>query len=191
MNVQKNAFILFILLVSISSCKDNSAKKIDNTESNKQEASNATAKEPTQFSLTIRALVESDDLFEIFFIQENSASYTVNQMLSQEVKGSSQYQDVKFNMPSEYYPFNFRIDLGTNSQQNSIKIEECTLKYGTSKYVINGNQLHEYFVFNEGVEMLPDSITFRLKTFKEGNNDKYDPFLMGNQNLNEVLLKKL
>lgn len=190
MNFLKKGILFTVLLMSIGSCKENSAKNGVKTEFDKEPTSDS-KNEPSNFLLTVSALVEKDDVFEIYFIQDNSEGYTTNQMLSQEVKGSDQIQDIKFQLASEYYPFNFRIDLGNNAQQELIKIESCTLQYGNSTYVINGNKLHHYFIFNDGVETLSDSITHRLKTFKEGNIDKYDPFLMGNQNLNEVFLRKL
>ncbi len=192
MNLLKNGLLLLMVLMSISSCKENSAKNINNTELNQQAKNDTNQKdELSNFSLTVRALFEKDDVIEIYFIQDNSENYTTNLMLLQEVKGSDQFQDVKFNLAPEYYPFNFRMDLGNNAQQNLIKIEGCTLQYGNSTYVINGKKLHDYFIFNDGVETHSDSMSFRLKTFKEGNIDKYDPFLMGNQNLNDVFLKKL
>ncbi|MEZ4792884.1 MAG: hypothetical protein R2783_05340 [Gelidibacter sp.] len=128
---------------------------------------------------------------QLYYLQENTESYTVDQVLTQEVTGSDQFQDVTFRMAPQNYPFNFRLDFGTNPDQSSIKIEECVLRYGNSKFVIKGKEFPDYFIFNQGVEMSSDSMTFRLKTFKEGNKNKYDPFLMGNLKLNDVLLKKL
>lgn len=192
MNFIPKITLLFFLVMSMSSCKQNSeGKNIDDQTVEQKSLENSKEKVPTHFSFTLRALVQKDDDLQLFYIQENTESYSVEQMLSQEVVGSNQFQDITFNMPTEFYPFNFRLDFGTNPLQNSIKIEECTLQYGSSEYIIKGSEMIGYFTFNEGVEVLSDSTTFRLKTFKEGIKDKYDPFLMGNLKLNDVLLKKL
>lgn len=192
MNFIHKITVLFFLVVSMNSCKQNSEKKSSDTQTVEQKRSeNPEEKAPIHFSLTLSALIQKNDNFQLFYIQENTSSYNVNQFLTREVSGSDQYQDITFDLPTEFYPFNLRLDFGTNPLQNSIQVEKCTLYYGSSDYVIKGSEMKDYFTFNEGVEILSDSTTFSLKTFKQGSIDKYDPFLMGNLKLNDVLLKKL
>lgn len=185
-------FVIFLLCMSLCSCKEstrNNESSQKPIEGNSSTQTNSIG--PANFSLTLEVLMEKDDHLQLFYIQESTENYSVDQMLTQDVKGSSKFQSIIFDMPSEFYPFNLRIDLGTNPEQSVIKINKCTLKYGDKKVDIKANEFKDYFFFNQGVEMTSDPTSFKLKTFKEGASNKYDPFLMGNQKLNTTLLKNL
>lgn len=191
MNLILKSTLFLFLVLTLNSCKQNSDKKDSDNQSLEQSSKDAPNYEPAHFSLTLKVLIKEADLFQLFYIEENIESYSAQQVLSQEIVPNGDFQEITFDMPIENYPFNLRLDLGTNPMQSSIKIEECRLNYGTNEYVIKGSEFNDYFIFNGGVEMLSDSITFKLKSFKEGTIDKYDPFMMGNYKMNEVLLKKL
>lgn len=183
--------IVFITSVAIS-CKQNSDKKQKPNEDTDQRTEPELANtEAAHFSITLKALIKKDDQLQVFYLQDQSETYSPNQMLLKDVIGKDSYQDIVIDMPMGDYPLNFRLDLGINKGQGSISISECVLNYGNKSFKINGNDMKSYFILNDGVEMGSDSQTFKLKMYKVEGADKYDPFLVGNQKLHEVLIKNL
>lgn len=132
------------------------------------------------FSLTLEAVVKKEDVFSLFYTQYEGENFSGEQMINTKVYPSDQAQEIKFELPEEDYPLNIRVDFGSNPSQESIIITEFDLKYYNSSYKIKGSELYKYFNFNEGVEMLSDSLTFKLKSFKNESVEKYDPYIVGN-----------
>lgn len=181
--------LLFSLIITFGACKEKS--KREQVPTKVVEKAVTKSIEDPYFFITLEALFEKDDQIQFFYLQDQSESYSPNQMILKEVKGSDTYQEVVIALPKESYPYNFRLDLSTNYEQTSVKVKRCVLNYGDRKFVINGENIQDYFTFNQGIAVGSDSQTFKLKTFKESGKDKYDPFMVGNLKLNEVLLKNL
>lgn len=183
---------LFLLMIIGVSCKEKQEKSDMSQPIEQERAPQETqANQPAQFSLTLKAMLKTDDQLQLFYIQEQSEGYGINQMITKDIVGSHNYQSITFELPKEDYPLNLRLDLGVNKNQGSISIEECILKYGNSSYVIKGEQFKEYFILNAGVQLATDAKTFYLKSFMEQGTEKYDPFMQGSPKLNEALLKSL
>lgn len=132
------------------------------------------------FSLTLEAVVEKEDIFSLYYTQYEDERFSGEQLINTKVYPSDQAQQIIFELPEKDYPLNIRLDFGSNSSQGKIRIIECDLKYSNSSYKIKGSELYKYFGFNEGVEILPDSTTFKLKTYKDSSGEKYDPYIVGN-----------
>tara|TARA_R110002094_G_scaffold123798_3_gene118359 strand:- start:158 stop:541 length:384 start_codon:yes stop_codon:yes gene_type:complete len=127
----------------------------------------------------------------MYYLSEQSDEYSGERKIEKEVIPNGGFQEIKFELKEIVYPYNIRLDLGTNKEQPPVLIEECVLHYGNETFKIKGKDLNKYFHFNKGVEVNSDSLTFTLKTFKRGKIDIYDPFIRGNQALNKVLETKL
>lgn len=132
------------------------------------------------FSLTLEAIVKNEDIFSLFYTQYDDEKFSVDQMITTKVYPSDDMQLIKFKLPESDFPFNIRLDFGSNSAQGNIIISECDFKYFNSSFKIKGRELHNYFSFNEGIEMLQDSTTFKLKKFTDASGEKYDPYIIGN-----------
>lgn len=180
-------FFLASTLFVLSSCKDNEKSK---PVSNKKDQ-DTDVKYSNDFSVTLRAKVTKKDIFQIFYIQDPSEPYTAEQLVSAEVLPDSEFQVVEIILPNNAYPYNFRLDLGTNKEQESVQIETLTLNYKNESYSIEGKDIPKYFTLNEGVEIGLDPITFMLKTHLSGTNTIYDPHIIGKPELNEVIYSKL
>jgi hypothetical protein len=120
-----------------------------------------------------------------------SDQYSGAEKITKEVIPNGNFQEIKFELKEQVYPYNIRLDLGENKEQPPVLIEECVLHYGNETFKIEGKDLNKYFHFNKGIEVNSDSTTFTLKTFKRGDVDIYDPFIRGNLKLNNVLETKL
>ncbi|GGG36611.1 hypothetical protein [Bizionia arctica] len=132
------------------------------------------------FSLTLNALVKEEDVFSLFYTQFEGEKFGVDQLIHTKVYPSDEIQEIKFELPESDYPYNIRLDFGSNPSQENIMITECDLKYSNSSYKIKASELYKYFNFNEGIEILQDSTTFKLKKFTDASGEKYDPYIVGN-----------
>lgn len=135
---------------------------------------------------------EQDDNFELFYITSDDEKFSGDQMRRESVVGSKDFQSIKFEISKDDYPLVLKLDPSTNPNQSSVTIQELTLSYGNRSYKIKGNELNKYFSFNAGIEINPsDSTTLKLQPIKIEDNMKYDPFMIGNVRLKEVLTTKL
>lgn len=181
-----NLLVLFVVLF-FAACKSEQ-KKIE--KQNSGDSVIEKTKEPF-FSLTIKAQFDKDDIIQCFYTQNEFEPFGIKQLITVPVKANLHMQNIKLDMPVNEYPYNIRLDLGTNKNQGTIKIEACILNYRSNDFVIRGSDLHKFFNFNEGVEMLKDSITFKLKPFMHNDIEKYDPYIVGNDGFVETLITKI
>ena len=139
------------------------------------------------FSLTLKAVVKEEDVFSLFYIQFEGEAYSGEKIINTKVYPSDEMQEIKFELPEADYPYNIRLDFGSNPSQENIIIAECDLNYFNSSYKIKGSELYKYFKFNGGVEMLADSLTFKLSTVIYDIGEKFDPYIVGNDRCVNVL----
>lgn len=187
MRIYYSFFIALLLLVFLS-CKDESATKQNLLNRSKEENNQ---KYSEDFSIIIRTRVDKRDSFQIFYKQEPSEFYNEIGSVTTTVLPLSDFQNVEIKLPSDVYPNNIRLDLGTNKNQGSIQIEYLTLNYEKKSYKIKGEDIPKYFILNEGVEIGTDAITYLLKTHERESTIVYDPFLIGKPELNDVIYKEL
>ncbi|MFV0571566.1 MAG: hypothetical protein ACK5M1_03925 [Xanthomarina gelatinilytica] len=156
-----------------------------------EENINQDSKPKKVFSLRIEAVVKKEDIFSLFYTQYEGENFSGEQMINTKVYASDQVQEITFELPEEDYPLNIRLDFGSNPNQESVIITEFDLKYYNSSYKIKGSELYKYFNFNEGVEMLTDSLTYKLKAFKNESGEKYDPYIVGNDRCMHIFQQEI
>lgn len=101
------------------------------------------------------------------------------------------FRKLNLDFPKMYIRIILDWIFGFNKDQDLIKISECTLVYNGNSFIIKESELKNYFNFNGGVEMLSDSLTFKLKPFDLHGKKVYDPYILGNKNLETALMTKL
>lgn len=181
--------LLSLFIIAAMSCKQKEeAKKAlnQNTSINKQDNN-----QPKYFYITLKAIFKKNDFVSVFYTQDQNEVFNANQVLTKEVEASTEIQDIIIEMPKEDYPYNIRLDLGSNKDQLSVVIDECVLHYGSKAFKIKAKDFPKYFNFNDGVVMNADSTSFTLKTYKSNNVDFYDPFIIGNDEMINVLMIEL
>lgn len=166
-------------------CKENKAKAIDNTKIDSEIV--VKPKQEENFKVKLKGVFNRDDKFALFYVENESEKYNAEKLVTTKFLGSNETQEINFEFPADVYPLSFRLDFGSNKEQLAVKIYECTLSYKGESYIIDGKNLRNYFNFNDGIKMQSDSVTFKLKTFKFKDKDRYDPYMNGNKNLTEVL----
>ena len=180
-------FFAFTMLMSFS-CKDNKGSNIEPKESIDQVAKETFSDD---FTFVLKAKVGQKDTFQIFYIQDPSEAYNDKEFVSVEVSPNDEFQNIEFRLPNNVYPHNLRLDIGVNKAQASIQIEKLTLIYKSGTYLIEGKDLPNYFFLNEGIVVDPGSSTFTLKTFEKNGSEVYDPYMVGNPELNNIIYSEL
>ncbi len=165
----KIKFVLSALVAALllSSCKEE--KKV---------------KEEHHFSVEIEGVFHKNDKLQVFYLIEGDV-WKDDHSVSQPVYASDDMQKITLNFPNKVVPENIRVDLGFNPTQSNVTIKNISIRYKSK--VINGDfeKFTKYFYPNEFVAWDPEYFGYKLFSV----NNKYDPFLMGNDELAIQLAK--
>ena len=136
------------------------------------------SEKPTEILVELQAKVLEDDVFQLFYLKNETASFTERQSVLTEVKGKTVIQSIRFALPLDSAIKKIRIDIGKNVEQQPMVIENVSLKALKQSFDYN---ISESFVQNV-------CITFqngKYITKKISNN--YDPFFVSNFNVTSPL----
>jgi lipopolysaccharide export system protein LptA len=137
------------------------------------------------FQVILDVLVQKNDKFQLFYTLNPSEAISEKNSIWTNLKGSNEYQYVKFKFLEKLSPYNFRIDIGTNTKQDSIKIRSITFRYKNNEVFVPEHLIPKFLTPNEFIEKKEGA--FNLKVLKVNNTIKYDPFF----NCSSELLKKI
>ncbi|WP_338841661.1 hypothetical protein [Flavobacterium ginsenosidimutans] len=165
----KIKFIISVLICGLlfSSCKE---EKV--------------VKEKKNFSVIIEGVFEKNDKLQVFYLISGDV-WKDDNSVSIPVYASKEMQKIVVDFPEKVVPENIRVDLGFNPTQTNVTIKNISVKYKSK--IINGDleKYTKYFYPNEFVTWDPSYFGYKLNVI----NDKYDPFLMGNDELAIQLVK--
>jgi hypothetical protein len=166
MNI-KIIIIAFVFGLFFSSCKEEKKTVVKN-----------------DYSVTIEGVFLKNDKLQVFYLIDGS-DWKDENSVSQPIYASNEMQKIVLHFPEKIVPVNIRVDLGFNSTQSNITIKNISVKHKSK--VINGDfeKYTKYFYPNEFVTWDPNYFGYKLSVV----NEKYDPFLMGNDELVIQLVK--
>jgi len=141
-------YILSILLATFTlvSCKNEEKK--ENQETAAPEKVDQTALNRNIFTVTLNAIVQKDDSFQLYYKDEDGAPFDEKKSFFVEFKGSDQPQDIVFRLPEDELPNFLRLDFGTNKEQSAIVIKNFRIDYMGKKFEIPGSEYFNYFYAN-------------------------------------------
>lgn len=140
--------------------------------------------EPEIFSVIIEGVFGKNDKIQVFYLL-NGDEWKDKNSVSQPIYASNEMQKIVLNLPENIIPENIRVDLGFNTTQENATIKNISVNYKSK--VIDGDlgKYTKYFYPNEFVTWDPNYFGYKLSVI----NDRYDPFLMGNDEMNIQLIK--
>jgi hypothetical protein len=178
MKVQK--FLLGgLIALSLFSCKDD---KTSNTEE--------TGKLPETFDVTFNVTITKDDVFQLYYTEDNSLNFGDDRSVKSVVKGGAVAQDVLFKLPADVLPTNIRLDFGDNAEQEDVVVNSMKFKY--LKYTLektfgpNEEISHYFYALDAQIKIDNPSKTIKLLKPK---GQKHDPLMWSNQLLSEEMVK--
>ena len=164
----KTYFIFFLLLINCK--KDYSSKNFNSSKKD-------------NFSITLKAKVPSDDVFELFYKNNLEAGFSEAKKVSRKVIGKNEIQNIEFLVNANEFPFQFRIDLGQNKKQKDLMIREVILKYKNDSIIIEKELLSTFFIVNKYLSLDSENGIFKIIEL----NGKSDPFIISKA----LLVKKM
>jgi hypothetical protein len=123
------------LTVLFTSCKE---------ETNKEAVSSDEPEVTILFKITVNASVKKDDNFCLLYTEDGSINFG-EKAVWKGVKGSEAEQNIVFELPKNAFPTQFRLDLGTNAEQEDIKINSIKFEYGSKVREVIGKELAVFF----------------------------------------------
>ncbi|MBE9575755.1 hypothetical protein [Flavobacterium proteolyticum] len=160
------AFILSGLLLSVlfTSCKDD--KAVDTNETAKAESKT--------FTVTFNAVVEKDDTFQVFYNEDGGDNFAPEDAVTINIKGSTQPQDLVFELPKEAMPMSLRFDIGANKELKQVPFKSFKIEYLDKKIEGTTADFFKYFYPNTQVEIDTVNTTAKIKLLE---GEPYDPIL--------------
>ncbi|MDI1254739.1 MAG: hypothetical protein PSV16_01450 [Flavobacterium sp.] len=159
----KSYFLSGLLLsVLFLSCKDNKKTETENTEATKP------------FTVTVNAIVEKDDIFQIFYNEDGGDNFAPADAITINVKGNAQPQDLVFQLPEDASPMALRFDIGGNKDLKQVPFKGFKIEYLGKKIESNSAEFFKYFYGNAQVELDTVNTVAKIKAPVDGN---YDPIL--------------
>lgn len=165
-------FLLVIGVFSLMSCKEE-----------KEESKPVEKEIKNNFTLTVNAVVEKDDVFQLFYNEDDSSVFPDEQSLLVTFKGSPNAQNIVFELPEHVTPKKFRFDVGSNSTQKVIKINNLNIKYLEKNFDIKKAEFKDYFYPINQLELDSTSLDYKV-VYKQG--DPFDPILLGTDKMEKL-----
>lgn len=162
-----------IIFFVIFGCKRNAEKEVY-------------IKEQENFRIQIESTIPKDDSFFLYYLDEEvkgKPKFTEEKKLTEKVLGAEAFQKVSFKFPENTYPHQFRIDLGTNKDQEVIVIRSIKLHYKGQIISIENDVLDIFFIINKFIDL--NAADGKLRFKKIANRKK--PFIIAKP----ILLKKM
>lgn len=166
---------LAAILVMFTSCKDD-----------KKSETEVVAPKDLPFTITVNAIVEKDDTFQVFFNEDGKESYAPEDAITVNVTGKPQSQDIVFTLPEEITPMSLRFDVGANKDLGQVKVNGFTLNYLDASFNGTSAQFFKSFYPNDNAEFDVVNNTIKLKS-AEGK--PYDPILGATVDLKTEMTK--
>jgi len=138
------------------------------------------------FTVTFNAIVEKDDVFQVFYSEDGSESFLPENAITINVTGSPQPQDLVFTMPEDASPMLIRFDIGANPELKQVAFKSFKIEYLNKKTEGSSNDFFKYFYPNTQVEI--DSLNTIAK-IKILEGEPYDPILGSTIELKNEILK--
>lgn len=123
----------------------------------------------------ISAVVLENDTFQIFYRDSSDLKFTAKKSLTNEIKGDSKNQKIRFELPAGININSIRVDIGQNVNQKDVIIDEIILRSRSYEYIIKDSLLY-YFKPNSFIKLGNDKNHF-VPYEKQRANYNYDPYL--------------
>ena len=161
----KSLILLLLVVVSFfTSCKDEK----------KAAAIEAETVTEKPFTVTVHAVVAQDDIFQIFYNEDGTETFTPEQAITIQVKGNSNPQDLVFALPEEIMPTSLRFDIGGNKEQKEVALKGFKIDYYSKSLSAKGADFMKYFYGNTQVEFDTLKVVAKIKLL---DGEPYDPIL--------------
>jgi hypothetical protein len=171
----KSIILSLSLILVLSSCKGDKKEELE-----------AQVPKNIPFTITVSAIVEKDDVFQIFYNEDGTEAFPADQAITISVIGKKEPQDLVFTLPPDATPLSLRFDIGANKELKQVAFKGFRINYLDNSFSANAAQFFKYFYPNGQVEL--DTVNTIAKiNIVEGQ--LYDPIIGATMDLKSEILK--
>lgn len=173
--------VYLILVVAIISCKEEKAKpniseplKVENELENNNE---------DYFTLRINAIVEYDDNFTLYYLEEDEKDITNENSVELNVFGGASPQDLSFRLKENVLPTKLILKYGNEQKQQKIQFVEAEISYEGEKIEMDAYKFYQFFIPNEYIGYDQNNHT----AISKEKNGQYNPVFFSRKVLEDKL----
>ncbi|MBV7269161.1 hypothetical protein [Winogradskyella luteola] len=173
----------FLILIVATNCNGNEKSPTDNKvkEPKIVEIHKENKTKTDYFTLKLEAVVEEDDDFTLFYLNENQRQISKRNSVSIPVKGSDNYQTFFFQLNEDVLPNKLILKFGNKDKIQKIIVNSLELSYNGNKITITKQVFFNHFNPNEFIEYNKVNFT-AVALEKEG---MYNPFFVSRKSLQD------
>lgn len=177
----KDYLTIIILALSLIACKsdkkaENNLEKEDYINLDEdQKPQTEEIKDFDRFIVTVEAIVKKDDKFNLMYLTDEITSWSPEGLIKKEIQGNDFSQKIQFKFPAGEFPTKFRIDLGTNKDQQFIDFYKIKFEYQGKELEVDEKMIGKYFIPNKYASFSQDDKA-DLTLFETDN--KYNPLII-------------
>ena len=144
-SVMKKITLVFVVLATLFSCKND-------IKNNRKAPTIQAIEQKDAFSLTINAIIEKDELFILFFLEDGQENITKKNSVEVKVSGSSDPQELTFKIKEEVLPAKFFLRFWYEEKKQKISFLNTEISYGDNSFIIEKENFFQYFMPNKYIE---------------------------------------
>lgn len=137
--------ILLLLVVITFSCKSEKKEKETTPIVEEIEQKNA-------FTLSINAVVENDDSFILFYLEEGQTKINLKNSITANVLGSLDPQELNFKIKEEVLPTKLFLRFGNDQKFQKINFLTTYLSFGENSFSIENEKFFQFFNPNKFID---------------------------------------
>jgi len=173
--VKKYSFV-FILGILVFIGLSNLLKKPVNSELN-------------SVQIVLSSKVLKDDVFQLFYWESSESNFSIAKSVRTKVKGSTDFQEIVFDLPKLFDLQKLRLDIGENTDQNNVHIQNLKFSSNKNEYSFDKNDFKQLFAPNKYIK------TAALGEYSgilgtSGEREFYDPYFISIDGSNQMELIK-
>jgi hypothetical protein len=129
--------ILLLSIILFTNCKNK--KSIDSLELVTPEPIESNVK------VVLDMIVPKDDMFQVFYTEDGTGNFSEEMSVRVIVKGSDLSQKLVFEFSEDLLITNLRIDVGENTEQGQMVMNNFYVQYFDKKFKTKGKEFFHYF----------------------------------------------
>lgn len=169
-----SVIISFLLALTLFSCKDDARKKNE-----------ASTNEPKKiaYTITLNAIVTVDDSFQLFYKEADQIPYEESTIVTVDIKGKPEAQDIVFNLEEGSVPYFIRIDIGSSEKQQPMVLKNLKFAHNGKSFDIPGDQFLNFFSHNECVKIQETTPAGLAVSSVKSEASNFDPLIYSGEAL--------
>ncbi|MBT8254151.1 MAG: hypothetical protein HKN00_08345 [Flavobacteriaceae bacterium] len=188
--MKKLLFFSLFLSVIIYSCKNGSKSEASETDQITEEGQTTQSNEEDTssfFTLTINALVELDDEFILYYLEEGQKDIKKENSVAVKLSGSPSIQQLEFKLKDDTLPTNLILRFAQETPEQKVTFMNSVITYGSSEFIIDAPRFFQFFNPNECINFNKEENSATVKEVNGRLNPSFNSREVLNQRLDLLL----